>query len=63
MKNLGIAIAHHLIMDTGGFPFLSPPIYYYMVGEDDIAIIVLEDVDVSGRALHVINKVGLSHAC
>ena len=57
LKNLGKAIAHHLVMDKSGFPFLSPPIFYYLVGEDDIAITLLEDFDVSGQALHVIKKV------
>ncbi len=57
LKSLGRAIAHHLVMDKNGFPFLSPPIFYYLVGKDDIAITLLEDCDVSGQALHVINKV------
>ena len=44
-------------MDRSGFPFLSPPIFYYLVGKEDIAITLLEDVDVSEEALHVIKKV------
>ena len=44
-------------MDRSGFPFLSPTIFYYLVGKEDIAITLLEDVDVSGEALHVIKKV------
>ena len=55
LKNLGKAIAHHLVMDRSGFPFLSPT-FYYLVGKEDIAITLL-DVDVSGEALHVIKKV------
>ena len=57
LKNLGKAIAHDFVMDKSGFPFLSPPIFYYLVGKDDIAITLLEDFDVSGQALHVIKKV------
>lgn len=56
LKNLGKAFAHHLVMDRSGFPFLSPTIFYYLVGKEDIAITLLEDVDVS-EALHVIKKV------
>ncbi|XP_019857300.1 PREDICTED: uncharacterized protein LOC109585612 [Amphimedon queenslandica] len=57
LRNLGKAIAHYLIMDKCGFPFLSPPIYHYLVGENDIAVTLLEDIDVSGESLHVINKI------
>ena len=57
LKNLGKAIAHHLVMDKCGFPFLSPPLFYYLIDKDDIAITLLEDVDVSGEVLHVIKKV------
>uniref|UniRef100_A0A1X7VYK5 Uncharacterized protein n=1 Tax=Amphimedon queenslandica TaxID=400682 RepID=A0A1X7VYK5_AMPQE len=47
LKNLGKSIAHHLLMDKCGFPFLSPPLFYYLIDKDDIAITLFEDVDVS----------------
>ncbi len=30
LKNIGKAIAHSLVMDQVGFPYLSLPIFYYL---------------------------------
>ena len=57
LKNLGEAIAHQLLMDKYRFPFLSPPIFYYLVGMVDVAVTMLEDIDLTGQASHVVMKV------
>ena len=59
LKNFGRAIAHSIVIDNTGFPFLSPPMYYYLLGMEDIAITYLLDIDVSGQECHAISKVHL----
>ncbi len=59
LKIIGQVISHSLIMDQVGFPFLSPPIYNYWIGREDVAITFLKNIDVSGQASHALLKVGV----
>ena len=48
LKNFGKAVAHSLVMDQVGFPHLSSPIYFYMVGYGDVAVTHLKGIDAGG---------------
>lgn len=54
---LGRMIGHSLIMDKQGFPFLSPPCYYYMCGYFDKALSLIQQDDIGDRISHVITQV------
>ena len=54
---LGRMIGHSIIMDTQGFPFLSPPCYYYMCGYHDRALSLVQLEDVGENVSHVIEQV------
>ena len=60
LKNFGKAVAHSLIMDHVGFPYLSPPLFYYLIGQEDVAITMLRESDVSGQAEYVVAKVKIN---
>ena len=57
LKILGQMIGHTLLMDGIGFPYLSPPCYYYMAGKWNTAITFITDEDVSSRVRHVLKQV------
>ena len=57
LKIFGQMIAHTLMMDGMGFPYLSPPCYYYMTGKWNTAITFITDEDVSSRVRHVLKQV------
>ena len=57
LKILGQMIGHTLMMDGMGFPYLSPPCYYYMAGKWNTAITLITDEDVSSRVHHVLKQV------
>ena len=57
LKIFGQMIAHTLLMDGIGFPYLSPPCYYYMTGKWNTAIAFITDEDVSSRVRHVLKQV------
>lgn len=61
LKNFGKAVAHSLLMNQIGFPDLSPPIYHYLIGKDDIAVTLLSDADTNGEAAYVVSKVCHCH--
>ncbi len=63
VKNLGKEVAHHIIMDKERFPFLSPSIFYYLVGNSDMVITLLDDRDVSGQALYEGKSVQMFKTC
>ena len=63
LKNVGKAVAHSLIMNHVGFPYLSPPLFYYLIGQEDVAITMLRESDVSGRADYVVAKVNVDTFC
>ena len=54
---LGRMIGHSIIMDGQGFPFLSPPCYYYMCGYLDKALSLVQQDDVGDHVNHVIEQV------
>ena len=56
-KNFGQMIAHTLLMDGIGFPYLSPPCYYYMTGKLNTTVTFITDEDVSSRVCHVLKQV------
>ena len=60
LKNFGKAVAHSLIMDHVGFPYLSPPLFYYLIGQEDVAITMLRESDASGQAEYVVAKVKIN---
>lgn len=57
LKIFGLMIGHNLLMDGIGFPYLSPPCYYYMAGKWNTAITFITDEDVSCRVRHVLKQV------
>ena len=57
LKTIGQMIAHSLLLDKLGFPYLSPPCYYYMAGKWDTAVMYITDEDVSSRVHNVLLKV------
>ena len=50
-------------MDHVGFPYLSPPLFYYLIGQEDVAITMLRESDVSGQAKYVVAKVNVDTFC
>ena len=58
---LGKMIGHSIIMDTQGFPFLSPPCYYYMCGYPDKALSLIQREDVGEHVNHIITQVHSTH--
>lgn len=54
---LGKMVGHSIVMDTQGFPFLSPPCYYYMCGYLDKALSLLRPEDAGEHVNHVIAQV------
>ena len=50
-------VGHSIVMDMQGFPFLSPPCYYYMAGNVDLALSVTTEDDISERVKYVVSKV------
>lgn len=64
IKLVGKAIAHSLVMDQVGFPYLSPAMYYYLVGQEEKAIGFITDNDLDGKAHYAVTKVcGLFSLC
>ena len=57
LKIFGKMIAHTLLMDGVGFPYLSPSCYYYMAGKWNIAVTFISDEDVSSRVRHILKQV------
>lgn len=57
LKHLGTMIAHSILMDNIGFPYLSPAAYYYMANKLDIAVTLITDDDVSDRTRYIIKEV------
>ena len=57
LKTIGQMVAHSLLLDKLGFPYLSPPCYYYMVGKWDIAVTCITDEDASSKVHNVLLKV------
>uniref|UniRef100_A0A1X7SYT3 HECT domain-containing protein n=1 Tax=Amphimedon queenslandica TaxID=400682 RepID=A0A1X7SYT3_AMPQE len=62
LKVFGTAVAHSLIMDRVGFPYLSPAIYYYAVGCEEKAMSFVMDNDLSGQFQYAINELKSSPA-
>ena len=57
MMLFGKAVAHALVMDQIGFPYLSPAIYYYAVGREDKALPFIMNDDLSGHFYYSVCKV------
>lgn len=57
LRILGRMIGHSIVMDKLGFPFLSPPCYYYMCGYVDRALSLVQQEDVGEHVNYVIKKV------
>ena len=57
LRIFGKMIAHTLLMDGVGFPYLSPSCYYYMAGKWNIAVTFISDEDVSSRVHHILKQV------
>jgi len=53
LKILGKMISHSIFQDGIGFPFLSPTCYWYLIGNEDMAIqhISLEDLPADSASL------------
>ena len=61
LKIFGQMINHTLIMDGMGFPYLSPPCYYYMAGEYNTAVTLTTNEDLRSRVHHVLQQVLASY--
>lgn len=57
LKTIGTMVGHSILMDLQGFPFLSPPCYYYIAGNIDLALSVTTQEDISERVKYVVSKV------
>jgi len=57
LRSVGSMIAHTMIMENMGFPYLSKAMYYYMVGNVDLAITQIQDGDMSAKVHFIVNKV------
>ena len=60
LKTLGTMVGHSIVLDTQGFPFLSPPCYYYIAGNVDLALSVTTKDDISDRVNYVVSVVSKS---
>ena len=49
LQLIGKMVGHTIVMDSIGFPFLSPACYYYMAGFVDKAISATTIDDAGGR--------------
>jgi hypothetical protein len=57
MKIFGIMIAHSLLIERIVFPYLSPSLYYYMLGHHDVAASLIKKEESSAKVQHVLNEV------
>ena len=56
---LGQMVAHSLILDGQGFPYLSECIYYYLAGLIDRAMTLVTDADLSEQVKTLVQEVCL----
>ena len=56
LKTIGQMVAHSLLLDKLGFPYLSPPCYH-MAGKWDIAVTCITDEDASSKVHNILLKV------
>lgn len=57
LKTVGIMIAHNLLLDGQGFPYLADYCYYYIADCYDLAITCITREDVDSRVRSVIDEV------
>lgn len=57
LRSVGSMIGHTMIMENMGFPYLSKAMYYYMVGNVDLAMTQIQDSDMSAKVHFIVNKV------
>ena len=53
LKSVGTMIAHAMVIDEIPFPFLSPPLYYYMADQLDVAVTLIMDDDISNKIKYI----------
>lgn len=57
LKSVGTMVAHTMVMDGIGFPFISPVLYYYMADQLDFAVTMINSDDISDRVKYIIKEV------
>ena len=57
MTTIGTMIAHSIVLDGQGFPFLAEYCFYYIAGCVDRAITCIGTEDVGADVAHILNKV------
>ena len=57
LKNFGVMIAHSLLLDGQGFPFLADYCYYYIAGCEELAITCITSEDVGNNVKFIIDEV------
>ena len=57
MTTIGTMIAHSIVLDGQGFPFLAEYCFYYIAGCVDHAITCIGTEDVGADVAHILNKV------
>ncbi len=57
LKNVGTMVAHSILMDGQGFPFLADYCYYYIAGCYDLSVTCITEEDIGVRVKTVINEV------
>ena len=57
LAKIGTMIAHSILMDGQGFPYLAEYCYYYMAGCSDRAITCITEDDLSLDVKRILKKV------
>ncbi len=57
LKNVGTMVAHSILIDGQGFPFLADHCYYYIAGCYDHSVTCITEEDIGIRVKTVINEV------
>jgi len=61
MRLVGTMVAHSILQDGQGFPYLSEACYYFLAGKTERALSVLTLDDVGSQVQSVVNKVRVSY--
>lgn len=63
LHGLGKAIGQSIVLDTQGFPYLSPPCYWYVAGRMDMALAALDVRDAGDRVGKMVLNVSFFLSC
>lgn len=60
---LGTMVAHSIVQNGVGFPYLSPVCYWYIADGEERSLQHLSTVDISLDAAHVVDMVSMAEKC